>query len=441
MPPMPPLPPMTFALQSACAWPLALTVAVALTLLASMAAARADDSAPARVTLYSQALLYGGATTLEESDFNPANALARIPRHQGDAELRLDLGAAKGDCNAAARLRARYQRAGHAEAHALLINQGGVRCRAGGGALEISAGREVLQWGSAFFLSPSNPFFIDTGRTNPIQELVGKDMLQALWFPSQQLTVSLIRKLRHSAREQDTDPQAVSLAPVSALRMDWVGDNASGGAIVSRRDDGVRRLGLYGTLPWSRALVLYAELNAGRGSAGWYPVPDSDGASVRMERSQLHGGELLHTVLAGAAYTLESGWTVNAEWISGNEGYGHAERAAYRQAVASAARAFPQPASLQVLGAALAPNLPYLGANYLFLQLMRSEWQDKGDVALRWTRSFGAGEGTLLSGSFTWYLNNHSQLFLVASRNRGGARSDFGRLVRSSVQTGLRFTF
>lgn len=397
------------------------------------AEANGDEAAPA-LKVFSQALVYGSALVAEDSDFNPDNALARLPRREGKAELRIDTSVQAGPCTASAKLRGRYRRGSGDESHALFLNQGGLRCRAGG-EFELSAGRDVLQWGSSVFLSPSNPFFIDTGKTNPIQELAGKDMLQAHWFASHTVTVSLIRNQRHGA--QEPDPQ--NFAPVSALKADWIGDGASGGAIVSRRDDGVRRLGLYGTLPWSKALLLYAEANAGRGSAGHYAVPSSTG--WRFTQNKLDSDKLFHTVLAGAAYTFESGWTLSTEWLSGNEGYDRAERAAYQAAASGAARLFPLSGSAGLLGAALAPNLPYLGENYLFLQLLRTEWNDKGDVALRWTRALGAGDGALLAGSFTWYLGNHAQLFLVASRNHGGGRSDFGRLVRTSVQTGVRFTF
>ena len=404
--------------------------ALAVVLLAG-SPAQADGGKPARVNVFSQALLYGTALAVEESDFNPGNALAHIPAHQLDGELRVDLAAAAGDCNASAKLRARYARAGHDESHAGFVNQGGLRCRLGGGAFELSAGREVLQWGSSFYLSPSNPFFTDTGKTNPIQELAGKDMLQALWFADHGVTVSLIRNPSRTARE----PDPLNFSPLSALRVDVVGDAASGGAIVSRRDDGIERLGLYGTLPWSRALVLYAEANAGRGSAGWFP------AGAALAQTKLDSKQLLHTVLAGGGYTFESGWTLNAEWIHGNEGYSANERREVKRLVSAAARDFPQPQATGLIGSALAPNLPYLGTDYLFLQLLRTEWEDKGDVALRWTRSFGTGGGTLLSGSFTWYLDNHCQLFLLASRSSGAAGRDVGRLIRSSVQAGVRFTF
>ncbi|MFL6676288.1 MAG: hypothetical protein ACJ8LG_23735 [Massilia sp.] len=429
------------------------SLALACAALAPLAAAAQDGPAqPApdwRYSMLGQGLVY--ATLLEPaaSRFNPQGQLAPIPRRQGDAELRLNLGLAAGPCNAAARLRARYWRTGAAGAepaatgHEGFLNEGGVRCRIGSQA-ELSVGRDVLQWGSSIFLSPSNPFFRDTGKTNPIQELHGKDNWQAQWFPDPSLTVAVVRAYRHGSHE----PDPANFAPVSALKVDWIGDNASAGAIASRQDNGVRRLGLYGTLPLSKAALVYGDLSAGHGNAGWFAAPDAASpGGWRFAQGKLDSGTLFYSALAGAAYTFESGWTLNVEWLTGNEGYSAAERLATERAVGGAGAAFlahdtGSAAAAGVLGTALSPNLPYLGRNYLFLQLLRSEWNDKGDVALRWAKPVGSGtSGSALSGSLTYYLGNHAQLFLVASRNFGGDRSDFGRLITSSVQTGIRTSF
>ncbi|HEX8403050.1 MAG TPA: hypothetical protein VF670_00415 [Duganella sp.] len=434
-------------------------------------AAAGDDSAaealaagPAPYTVFGQTLLYGSALSPADSRFNPDNALARIARRQGDAELRVNLTAKLGGCGAAAKLRAQYNRrvGGDADGipgaapvanatHATFVNEGGVRCRLGDQA-EIGVGRSVPQWGSAYFLSPSNPFFVETGKTNPIQELYGKDIWQLQWFPAPGVTLAAMRNYRHGRLEADP----ASFSPTSALRLDWIGDDASAGAIVSRRDNGVRRLGLYGTLPLSKAALAYVDLSAGRGNGGWFVRPRADnGGGIggiggndepRFAQSKLNEKKLSYSILGGASYTVESGWTATVEWLHGNEGYGAGERRAYDDAGAQAATAFRRQdagsgAAAQTLGRALAPNLPYMSRNYLFVQLLRTEWMDKGDVALRWAKPIGAGRGASVSGSLTYYLSNHHQLFVVASRNFGGDRSDFGRLVKSSVQTGIRSTF
>jgi hypothetical protein len=418
---------------------------------AAAAVEPADPQAP-RYSMFGQGLLYGTYLAPTESRFNPDNALAFIAQRQANAELRVNLSASLSACGASAKLRGQYNRRADADAafahgvpaatHATFLNEGSLRCRIGNQA-EFSIGREVLQWGSSIFLSPSNPFFIDTGKTNPIQELHGKDSWQVQWFPGAGVTVAAIRNFRQGGK--DTDP--ANFSPTSAVKLDWIGESASGGAIVARRDNGVRRLGLYGTLPYSKAALVYVDLAAGRGNAGWFARPDpGSAAGWRFAQDKLDGNKLFYSLLAGAAYTLESGWTITAEWLSGNEGYDAAERSAYNGAADQAARLLRRhdanaAAATRVLGTALSPNLPYLSRHYLFLQLLRSEWNDKGDVALRWARPIGAGEGAIVSGSLTYYLSNHHQLFLVASRNLGGERSDFGRLIHSSVQTGLRSTF
>ncbi|TFW28924.1 hypothetical protein [Massilia horti] len=406
-------------------------------------AGAADQSGPAwRTSMLGQALLHGTFLTPADSMFNPDATFVPLPRRQLDAELRLNLGAALGPCSGTARLRAQYHRAGAAGTqpatsdHGGFVNEGGVRCRIGNQA-ELSVGRDVLQWGSSIFLSPSNPFFRDTGKTNPIQELYGKDDWQAQWFPTPELTVALVRVYRHGARE----PDPLNFSPTWAAKLDWMGENASGGAIASRQENGVRRLGLYGTLPVSKAALVYADLSAGRGHAGWFPVPDA--AGWHFAQAKLGSGTLFYSALGGAAYTFESGWTLNVEWLNGNEGYSPTERQAWYNAAVQAgallrAGGAASTAAFPALGTALSPNLPYVSRNYLFLQLLRTEWNDKGDVALRWARSRG---GSALSGSFTYYLGPHAQAFLMTSRNFGGDRSDFGRLIKFSVQTGIRTSF
>ena len=83
----------------------------------------------------------------------------------------------------------------------------------------------------------------------------------------------------------------------------------------------------------------------------------------------------------------------------------------------------------------------YLGSDYLFLQLLRTEWNDKADVALRWTRSFGSGSGQALSLSATYYVTPSLQTFFIGTHASGGGDSDFGRLIEGSAMVGLRWYF
>lgn len=409
------------------------------------------SASPLRLGLRGQTLLYGTfLSPASPSRFNPDNRLAMIPERQANTELRIDLSATVAGCSISAKLRGQYNRtinvgsiANSAESGDGFMNTGGIRCRTERH-FEFSVGREVLQWGSSIFLSPSNPFFIETGKTNPIQELYGKDTWQASWYPDDKLTVTAMRNYRQGRLE----PAPNNFSPASAVKIDWIGADASGGAILSHRDNGVNRLGLYGTYPYSKALLLYTDASGGRGNAGRFPIKGNTGNGLdwRFEQSKLNSRAFFYSVLLGGAYTFESGWSLTTELTSGNEGYNNTERTAYQAAATQASHAFldnglSTASAAQLLSTALAPNLPYLSRNYLFLQLLRSEWNDKADVAIRWVRSMDSVGGSLISGSFTYYAASNLQVFLLVSHASGGDGSDFGRLIRNSLQAGIRTYF
>jgi len=415
---------------------------------AAVHASAAEDGLP-ELTARGQALLFGTHLGVEQGSFlNPGNRLAGIPDAEGSAELRLDLMARWQPCRAQARLRGRADRVLDAtpppddrDSSDAFLNAGSLRCRIGQ-RTTVLVGREVEQWGSAFYLSPSNPFFFDTGRTDPVRELYGKDIWQLSAYLDPTTTLSLTRNYRAGPRE----PERTGFSETTALRLDWIGQAASGGLVFARRDDGIERLGAYGTWTYSSAWLFYTDLALARGHAGWFARPGGEALSWHFERSKRDRDQAFYSVLMGAGYTFESGWTATAEWLTGNEGYDSGERSAYDAAVEEASRAFAAggPASGEAAGvlvAGLSPGLPYLARNTLFLQLARNEWNDKADVALRWTQAFGSGSGASLSFSATYYLTGHLQAFAIGSRNVGGVRTDFGRLVRDSLSLGFRYYF
>jgi hypothetical protein len=405
-----------------------------------------ETGKPVDFTMRTQSLLYGTFNEPQRSTpFNPGNRFAAIPSQEINADLRVDLTASAGACTASAKLRAGYDYVLDADTHGddsrsdVFLNAGGVRCELGHGVF-VSAGREVLQWGSASYLSPSNPLFAETGKTNPLSDLYGKDIAQVTWYANERLTVSLLHNYDVGSR----DPEAAAFSPLTALKLDWIGDRASGGAILSKRRDGVARLGFHGTYTYSDALLVYADVSVGRGHSGWYPLRDAGTGQWRFEQTRLDD-DFLHTSLLGGSYTFESGWSLTAEWLTGNEGYDRDERRDYLAAVTQGASDFTTATNAgrgaQLIGASLTNGLRYLGSDHVFLQLLRSEWNDKADVALRWTRSFGSGSGHALSASATYYVTPSLQVFAIGTSAGGGGGSDFGRLVEDSALLGLRWYF
>ena len=393
--------------------------------------------------------VYGYVTQQDPTDssYNPGNLLARLPRTLVDFEWREDWRAALSACDAQTDLRfiARKTVKGgpgiapdwFTDAY---LRTGAVACRFGAG-FEIRAGREVLQWGNATFRSPSNPFFIDTGKTHPIRELLGKDMVQLVWRNSSGWAASAVRTLGVGSRDDVPRPYR----PVSALRVDHVGQARSAGAIASVPDGGHWQLGGYVTQTVSDAWLVYADASVRRGSEGVFPLADPSApggwrfAATRENDSRLGGSALL-----GAAYTFESGWSLTGEALVNNVGYSAADRELARKATAAGAALFLSGSPLAgagagILGDALQSRMQVQDRHYLFLQLLRTEWKGKADVAMRWAHNFDDG-GSTLQGSLTYFLGDRTQLIGVGAVNTGPKDAEFSRLLRYSVIVALRVT-
>ena len=378
--------------------------------------------------------------------YNSGNRLAEIPSRLLNGEWREDWRLDGSRCNAGADLRLTAERTlqtdnGVAPSHVseAYLRTGVVACRFGDG-FEARAGREVLQWGNATFRSPSNPLFIDTGKTQPIRELVGKDVLQLGWRGASGLSVSLLRNTGESGHDLSAVAPFRSL---SALRVDEVDAQQSLGGIASVRDGQGLRLGGYWTRTLSDAWLVYSDATLRRGSDGLYPLADASAPGGWRFASTSDQG-LRGAVLGGAAYTFESGWSLTGEALVNNDGYSDAQRRDARLAVRAGgalwgANGALASAGAAVLGDALQPRLPLLGRHYLFVQLLRTEWKNRADLAVRWARNLDDGSSAT-SLSLTYFLDDHSQLIWFATANRGDGDGDFSRLIRYSSQLGLRFT-
>ncbi len=383
-----------------------------------------------------------------DGPYNSGNRLAGIPARLVDAEWREDWRVDARGCDAKLDLRLMARQTLRADAgierastHDAYVRTGAVACRFGDG-FEARLGREVLQWGNATFRSPSNPFFVDTGKTHPIRELLGKDLVQLGWRSAAGLSVAAIR---HFGNAQRDDTVAGPFRPTTALRIDQVDSTQSLGAIASVRDDGGLRLGGYLTRTVSDAWLVYADATAHRDSDGLYPLADAAApAGWRFAARPAGADTLRRSVLLGAAYTFESGWSLTGEALYDSAGYDAAERERGRQAAQAGdalwSSGTPQAAAgAALLADALQPRLAVIGRRYLFVQLLRSEWDNRADVALRWAHNLDDGSSAL-SGSLTYFIGDRTQLLWVGTLNRGARDAEFSRLLRYSTLIGLRFT-
>jgi len=282
------------------------------------------------------------------------------------------------------------------------INEGTVRLRTFD-SLILSYGRENLQWGPSALLSPSNPFNANNGRTNPNLELPGLDYARAVWVASPAWTASAIvntGKGRLDPRER--------YRKASAVKVDYSADNFYLSLIGSKADGERGRVGGFGGWTVSDALSLHAEASAGRTATG-------NEAGTRRRDRQL---------LVGAAYTLESGPTLTAEYFYNQDGCVDA----------------PIQACLQERGALLDPVRPLVRRRYAMLQLVDTKIMGKLNVYARATRNLDDSSSQFVV-NLEYELGQHWQLYAIPTWYRGKRDSEFGSLLKRSLFVGASYTF
>lgn len=411
--------------------------------------ASADDSTPSMPSgLSFQANLtllgYGTGTALNhDSLVNPDNRIAQIPRGQFEIDPRPDLTLKAKNCFMQLKPRAFFvwrSQANGSDARTsadAYLNEGRLSCRVSS-AINAEAGRGVLLWGSSILLSPSNPFFAETGKTDPVRELLGRDFVRVTAQLAPAWSIEGIRNFHVDTRDI-TKPY---FSPVGVLKLNWTGEAASASVLVSHRGNGVNRIGAYGTWTVSNAMLLYADSSLGQGNNALFAVRQAGApGGWRFVQNQTGERGVRASALFGTSYTLPSGWTQTLELLYNGDGYTSSERQAYQQAIraGNAALAAGELAVVGLLGQALRSQQNLLGRRYTLYQLSRTDLFNKLDVTLRYTQAFDVPRGGNVALSLNYKLGLSTEWFTFAQWNVGNPQSEFVQLSRFSIMSGLRY--
>lgn len=218
---------------------------------------------------------YYSQTGLSDTFFNPGNQLARLNDAELFFEFRPDFSLSYQAIDLMLKPRFQYiwehvdttSEDDDQNDSSAFINEW--RIRAGlTNRVFVSYGREVLLWGPSMLFSPSNPFFVDNGRSDPFRELGGRDYLQAIYLPNQNLTFSLISNV---AQGRGVNFDLSEFERTDAIKMDYIGQNGYGSLILSHQQDGLNQMGGYFQLTLSDALLLYGEGSYSQGTQALYP--------------------------------------------------------------------------------------------------------------------------------------------------------------------------
>lgn len=257
--------------------------------------------------------------------------------------------------------------------------------------LFLSYGREDLQWGPSFLLSPSNPFYTDNGRDRPKIEVAGADYGRLVWVPNLQWTCSFIVNTDEGHKELLTP-----FRKTYAAKIDYLAEEAYFSIILSKQESYDSRLG--GFLSWNinDANVLYAE---------------GSGSDDEVE------------FLVGTSYTFIRGGTFAFEYF-------------YNGGGTSDGSLVMELASLDAPSA----RETLFRKNYLLVQYYDQDTLGFWNAFLRGTIGLDDESFSILAhGEFN--IGDHSQLFATGTIYSGDDESEFGSLLDYRVQVGVEFYF
>lgn len=343
---------------------------------------------------------YAGETAVGVALAPPVNQAFNLAQRSRTAEARFNFKAESEALRFSARPIVLAQ-GGAQTAREVYLSQWQMRLRAAD-TLSASAGRELLNWGPAQFRSPSSPFYFDNGRANPMRELSGMNAVKLAWTPDTGSTLAVARLNGSGHATASPDPWRNTWL----VKWDQRGEEWAAGLAVAQSGGYRANVGLHGQYTVSDAWLLYGE-------AGFGTRPGAVDAVLPVMLGQEPPRH--SDVLLGAAYTFDSGDSLNAELLR----HGHGLASAMSQVAAAG----------QV---SAAPGL--LGRDYLHLVWQSNLMADGGYTRLMATRGFDSGDRELAAYAER-NLDHRAALFAVALASESGG---FVRQRVRSVTAGLK---
>jgi hypothetical protein len=356
-----------------------------------------------RLSYRVETLAYGSLLDLKEESLLNPNNLFGLPRYQAEIDFRpdfsLNLPRLFLSLKPRYELRRRWFEEGRkmgttSDGDSLYVQEGFARLRVTE-ALSISYGRENLQWGPSYLVSPSNPYVPVNGQNNPRQEVPGLDYARATWIPSYRWSFSWITNTGRGRL-----PDLGDFERRHALKADYTGEGKYVSLLLSRmEDEGPIQTGAFAGWSASDALLLHAE------------------GSVEDEIDHA-------AILAGCAYTFEPGFFVVTEYYYNGAGCGEGGLWSCDDPFAGG----------WVSAGALARR------NYGMLQFTDPDLLDRIHLTGRWVHNFDDGSDRWI-GIYEHEVGDHLQGFAVGGIDSGDQEDEFGSLASGALMAGIAWIF
>lgn len=347
-----------------------------------------------------EALALGTYLDLRESAMNPGN-LMELPRWQAGIDLRPNLRFERGpirlEFDPRLELRGRWFEDGMLRgtrewADSAYVNEWIGEARVAPG-LFVSYGRENLQWGPSYLISPSNPFYRGNGQNNPRTEEPGLDYARAVWIAGRRWTFSAIANMDEGRLDSRREFERGY-----AFKTDFTGERWHASWILSG-NEGDRRVAKTGFASWnlSDAVLVHGEWRIG---------------GTRKEPAYLAGG----------SYTFEGGSFIVAEHFHDGAG-------------CDAARIW----DCFIKGGADTADL-LLRRNYAMVQWTDPELMDRVNLTIRWIRGLDDHSDRII-GIYEQGIGDRFTLFATGGRDLGATWDEFGSLASGAVMAGMSVVF
>ena len=408
--------------------------------LAAQTASKTEETGDApewRSSANFETWLYGQGTGIRaDSLLNPDNHIARLPSQLLTLDARINGRVEYGNGDFVWNLRGVGERRGVAVARAsndyssdgsMRVGQAVLRYKQASNTMAL--GRELFSWGPGNFRSPSNPFYFDAGRTNPLAATPGVDLARVTFGHDKfRLTGAYV-----FSTSQITP--AIDLGHTALLKLDHQGSEHLLSLIASHQRDGANFVGAFAQFKPDDAWMVYGEAGSSRQVQTLTP---GSAAVPPLFSLQLPGSRVFDMLL-GATYTRENGQTLTAEWLHNNGGYSSdAIQAYFRQAgLAGQLTQLAPAAGYAMLGQALGSAPRMLGRDYLWLSWQSNTQESKYFWRVSWTQNFTdhSGQLSLYGEKNVW---PRVSVFASLSANRGGTSTEYGALFRNSLIAGVK---
>jgi hypothetical protein len=304
----------------------------------------------------------------------------------------------------------------------------------------LTVGRELFTWGPAQLRSPSNPFFFDTGRTNPMAAPNGIDLIRYTQSLNDwRLTAA------HVFQTSQTQP-AENLAHTDLLKLDYQDSNSLSSFIVAQQHMSTQTP--INQTPWG---------SMGQFVGGFTQMTPDDAWLIYAEGGQSHApnalqmsaspswfsttapADLNRTGLVGASYTTESGLTLQTEYLHNSSGWTSAQEQLYfANAKTINAMLAAQPSMKGLLSMALAAQPRMMGRDYVWWQMS----SNPQDTHQRWLINVTQNISDHSSTWVGYYEKNwvaRLSSFVALNLNAGSTTTEFGSLSRGSLSVGLKW--